>query len=159
MTVTASVEIDAPPAAVWETLTAFERYGAWNPLLPRVRGEIAEGAEIRAVVAQPRVPPLPIRARITRVEPERELTWETRVPGAGLLSVAHTFELTPLAGADGGSETEAAERTRFTQIETLDGPVGRAVPDRVVGFLADGFDEMNAALRRRVESTLTPSSF
>ncbi|MEZ3143894.1 SRPBCC family protein [Halobaculum sp. MBLA0143] len=143
MSVTAAVEIDAPPAAVWEALTAFERYGAWNPLLPRVEGEPVEGESVRAVIAQPRFPPVPIRAEITRVDPERELAWEAAVPGGGLVRVSHAFQLRPLAGGD---------RTEFTQLERLDGPVGAAVPSSLVGFLADGFDEMNEALTRRVES-------
>jgi hypothetical protein len=143
VSVTAAVEIDAPPAAVWETLTAFERYGAWNPLLPRVEGEPVEGASVRAVIAQPRFPPVPIRAEITRVDAERELAWETAVPGGGLVRVSHAFRLRPLAGGD---------RTEFTQVERLGGPVGAAVPPSLVGFLADGFDEMNEALRRRVEA-------
>jgi hypothetical protein len=143
VSVTATVEIDAPPAAVWETLTAFERYGAWNPLITRIEAEPVEGAAVRAVIDQPRFPPVPIRATITRAEPDRELAWETQLPSGGLLRVSHAFQLRPVAGGD---------RTAFSQVERLDGPVGAAVPEALVGFLADGFDEMNRALRRRVEA-------
>ena len=142
MSVTATVEIDAPPAAVWETLTAFGRYGAWNPLITRIEAEAVEGTTVRAVIDQPRFPPVPIQATITRAEPNRELAWETSLPGGGLLRVGHAFQLRPVAGGD---------RTTFSQVERIDGPVGAAVPESLVGFLADGFDEMNRALRRRVE--------
>lgn len=143
MTVTASVEIDAPPEQVWETLLAFDHYPDWNPLIRRIEGRPAVGRTIRAIIDQPTCPPIPLRATVTRFDPERELAWETRIPSGGLVSVTHRFRLTPIA--DG-------ERTEFTQVEELDGSLGRAVPDRLLGFLADGFDEMNDALVRRVDS-------
>jgi hypothetical protein len=141
MPVTASVEIDAPPEDVWASLLAFDSYPEWNPLLRRVDGGAEVGRTIRAIVDQPGVPPLPLRARIVTVAPERELAWETRLP-SGFVTVLHRFQLEPLA--DG-------TRTRFTQVEELDGRLGREVPDRLVGFLAGGFDEMNDALKQRVE--------
>lgn len=154
MSVRRSVVIDAPPSEVWATLVAFERYGAWNPLIPRASGVAAVGETVRAVIAQPRFPPVPIRAEITRCDPERELAWETNLPGGGLLTVEHAFQLTPL-DADGAvvGEGEVASRTEFAQVERVGGAVGRAVPDSLVGVLADGFDQMNRALRRRVETT------
>lgn len=144
MPVTASVEIDAPPERVWETLLAFDRYPDWNPLIRRIDGRPAVGRTIHAIIDQPMFPPIPLRATVTRFDPERELAWETRLPSAGLLTVTHRFRLRPIA---------SGERTEFTQIEELDGSFGRAVPDRLIGFLADGFTEMNDALLQRVEST------
>ncbi|MFB6177496.1 MAG: SRPBCC family protein [Halobaculum sp.] len=143
MTVTASVEIDAPPERVWETLLAFDHYPDWNPLIRRIEGRPAVGRTIRAIIDQPMAPPLPLHATVTRFDPERELAWETNIPSAGLLTVTHRFRLRPIA---------SGERTEFTQVEELDGSLGRAVPDRLIGFLADGFVEMNEALVRRVES-------
>lgn len=148
MTVTASVEIDAPPERVWETLLAFERYPAWNPLIRRIEGRPAVGRTIRAIIDQPKFPPIPLRATVTTFDPEREFAWETRLPTAGFVTVTHRFRLRPIA--DG-------ERTEFTQVEELDGALGRAVPDRLIGFLAEGFVEMNDALVRRIEWEQTRS--
>jgi len=35
-----TVEIDAPPAAVWRVLTDFPTYGEWNPFIPTIAGNV-----------------------------------------------------------------------------------------------------------------------
>lgn len=140
--VTASVEIDAPPTAVWNRLVDFETYGQWNPLLTQIEGRAAVGERVRAVVDQPGFPPLPLRAEVTAVEPGRRLSWVSGVPVRQVLSAAHAFELAPVGES----------RTRFTQCESFGGPAGAFVPRWIADRLTDGFDRMNRALKYRVEA-------
>ena len=140
--VTASVEIDAPPAAVWERLLDFETYGQWNPLVVKLDGHAEVGSRVRGLIDQPGFPPLPLRAEVTAVEPRRRLSWISGFPVTRLLSATHAFELQPIGD----------DRTRFAQHETFGGVTGPYVPQRLAGRLTDGFDRMNRALKRRVEA-------
>lgn len=38
-TVSTSIEIAAPPAAVWEVFSDFDRYPEWNPFMIKMTGE------------------------------------------------------------------------------------------------------------------------
>lgn len=141
-TVEASVVVDAPPAAVWATLTAFDAYAEWNPLIRRVSRRPAEGRTIRVLLTQDGIPPTVIRPTVTRMVPERELSWRSAAPIPGTFEATHQFLLTPVA--DG-------EQTRFTQTETFGGVVGSLVPRGLRSRLRAGFTAMNEALAARVE--------
>ena len=43
MEIRTEVEIAAPAAEVWRTLTAFADYGEWNPFITQLSGELREG--------------------------------------------------------------------------------------------------------------------
>jgi hypothetical protein len=143
--VEAAVEIDAPPAVVWRTLVDFGAYGDWNPLLPRIRGEIAEGRRLRAVLVQTGAPPVVLLPEVVAYEPERELRWRTEPPFPGVFAAEHAFLLDPLA--DG-------TRTRFTQRERFEGALAAAMPAGLRDRVREGFVSMNDALKARVESRI-----
>ncbi len=140
--VSATVEIDAPPEAVWDRLVDFETYGQWNPLLTQISGTLEVGGPVRATIDQPGFPPFPLRAEITHLCHERRLSWISGVPTTRLLSATHTFELT---ATDAG-------HTRFVQRERFGGFGGQFVPGVLARRLTTGFRAMNDALKRRVEA-------
>lgn len=47
----ATIEVDHPPSAVWDVLTDFDAYEAWNPYLTVRRGTPNEGSAIELQVA------------------------------------------------------------------------------------------------------------
>ncbi|PSQ08165.1 SRPBCC domain-containing protein [Halobacteriales archaeon QS_6_71_20] len=141
--VQASVEIAAPPSAVWAVLVGFETYREWNPLIRRVDGRPEPGHRLRVVIAQRGLPPTLIAPEVTRVVPERELSWRSAAPIPGAFDASHSFLLEPV---DGGS------RTRFTQTETFGGVAGALVSVALCGRVREGFVSMNGALRDRVEA-------
>jgi hypothetical protein len=143
--VESAVEIDASPAVVWRELLDFRSYRDWNPLLRRVRGEPRVGTRVRALLSQSGLPPVVIVPEVIAREEERELRWVSDSPVPGVLTAEHTFLLTPL---DDGN------RTRFIQRERFEGLVAAAMPERLVSQVEQGFDEMNRALKRRVESSI-----
>jgi hypothetical protein len=103
----AETEIDAPAEAVWVYVTDLARYDEWHAIIPSISGDLQEGAvlEVRITdVARP------MRGRVLRLEPGRELTLLAIWP-LGLLRPVHTLRVEPL---DDG-------RTRFVCEESFSG--------------------------------------
>jgi uncharacterized membrane protein len=111
-----TVEIDAPPAAVWGVIADVERWPEWTPTMRRVQLLDAEalGPGVRARIWQPRVPSNVWQ--VTEIVPGERFTWESRAIASRTVA---------------GHEVEAdGERSRVTlSIETR----GR------LAFLSDWF--------------------
>lgn len=134
------IEIDAPPAAVWDVLADTDAYSEWNPFVRRLSGELREGATLEAHIAPPGGRAMTFKPTVLAAEPGRELRWLGRLLVPGVFDGDHRFLLEPLA--DG--------RTRFVQSERFSGVLVRPLR-KTLAKTALGFEEMNAALKQRVE--------
>ena len=132
--VTASIEIPAPPAVVWDVLTDFEAYPRWNTLLA-VTGDVAVGERLAVRLSMPGLPTVGFAPEITAVDPERALRWHSSLFG---VSADHAFLLEP-----------TDEGTRFRQQEQFGGPVAAPLVGRLERRIRRGFEQMNVGLRRR----------
>ena len=139
-TMSATIQIDAEPMAVWGVLVDLPRYPQWNPLFREASGTVAVGQRIALRGVHPangRM--MTVKPKITVAEPGAELRWESSLPG--IMSGEHSFVLTP---ADGG--------TRLVQSESFRGLL---VPlsGKTFANAETSFAELNEALKKRVEST------
>ena len=138
--ITASLDIAAPPEAVWRVLIDWASYPDWNPTLRAIAGQPRKGAKITVSVASP-VGTLPIAATVTRFVANTGLTWHSKLPVSGLFDRDHIIDVEPAPGG-----------TRITQTQTFAGvlaPGASVVANRTV---RDGLARMNAALKERVEA-------
>ncbi|WP_323792773.1 SRPBCC domain-containing protein [Nocardioides sp.] len=147
----ASIEIDAPLAVVWEVMLDTEAYGEWNPFVERV--ETAVPAEVGNPIV------LHVRwtnGRTTR-SPERITALEPPHTTGGVTTalMSYVFEGWPARlGLVRGTRHQRltqrpGEPTTYDTVEEFSGPLVRlAGPGRV----ADGFARHAAALKRRVET-------
>jgi hypothetical protein len=138
-TVSAAIQIDAPPMGVWAVLTDLSRYPEWNPLLREAAGTIAVGERITVKSVHPangRM--MTIKPKIVAAEPGAELRWAAGLPG--IISGEHSFMLSP---EDGG--------TRLVQSETYRGLL---VPfsGRTLAQTEASFQAVNEALKKRAET-------
>jgi hypothetical protein len=136
-TMSATIQIDAPPAAVWAVLTDLGGYPEWNPLFPEASGEVAVGSRITLRTVRPangRI--MTVKPKITVAAPGAELRWTSSLPG--IISGEHSFVLTP---ADGG--------THLVQTETLGGLLAAT---QSVARTETSFQALNQALKARVEA-------
>jgi hypothetical protein len=136
------IDIAAPAGAVWQVLTDFPAYPDWNPFIRRLEGEVRIGARLRVTMQPPGRRPMTFRPTVRVAKPERELRWLGHLLVPGLLDGEHAFVLEP--GSAG---------CRLRHEERFAGLLAGAFP----GMLADtakGFDALNAALARRVESAI-----
>jgi hypothetical protein len=140
-TIETAVDIDAPRADVWQTLTDFDAYGEWNPHLTTVEGSLTEGGALEVRVERAGAKPRELTVTLTAVDRGRRLVWVGTVGFGSLFEGRHVFELEPLVG----------NRTRLHNREDVSGLLSgvfvTATPER-------DYEAMNEALKRRVESRL-----
>ena len=135
-----TVEIDAPPAAVWRVLTDFPTYGEWNPFIPTIAGNVQVGERLTVRLEPPGGKGMTIKPTVLAAEPDRELRWKGRLVVPGLFDGEHTFRIEPIDG----------QRSRFVHGERFTGILVGFVKG-ILGKTEAGFEQMNAALKQRVE--------
>ena len=134
-----AVEIEAPPARVWQVLTDLRAYPEWNPFIVAAEGKLAVGETLSLQMALPGRDPVNIEPRLLVVEPERELRWKGQLFLPGLFDGEHAFRLTAL---DGG-------RTRLEHSERFAGallPLARLL---IYEDTLESFRALDAQLARR----------
>jgi hypothetical protein len=135
------IEIDAPAQRVWEVLEDFRAYPIWNPFIIEVTGAARVGGRLAVRIVAPGQRGLAFRPTILAVDPHRELRWLGRLVLPGLFDGEHVFTIAPLTPG----------RVRFSQRETFRGVIVPLLPRTRWEGIAQGFEKMNAALKRRAE--------
>ena len=144
MDISAEVTIKAPPARVWEVLTDFAAYPSWNPFIEKLEAPspLEVGQRLAVSIHPPGKKPMTLKPMLLAAEPNRELRWLGVVGARAIFAGEHHHLLEPMA--DGG--------TRYTQSEHFEGlllPFLRGT----VRAAHQGFEQMNAALKARVEGS------
>ena len=137
-----SIEIDAPPARVWEVFADFDSYPDWNPFVAWLTGKVEVGERIEARLTPPGGTAMTFKPRVTAFDQRRELRWLGNLLIPGLFDGEHQFVLEPIDG----------DRTRFVQRENFTGILVPIILRMVGKSTKAGFEAMNSALKSRVES-------
>ena len=140
------IEVEAPPGRVWAVVIDFAAYPDWNPFIRRISGELLEGARLEVRIEPPEARATTFRPTVRAVEANRELRWLGRLLVPGIFDGEHSLRIEPL---DGG-------RSRFVQSERFSGVLVGLVKGTLAKTEA-GFEQMNTALKRRVEVTCAAS--
>jgi hypothetical protein len=144
-TISATIQVNASPAAVWAVLTDLDRYAEWNPLFPAASGEVATGKTIRLRIVSPANGRLmTIKPKVVVARPGVELRWAAGLPG--LISGEHHFTLSE---SDGG--------TRLDQGETFRGLLV-AVSGKMLARAEVSYQGLNEAVKVRASATATGRS-
>ncbi len=130
-----TIEIGAPPEAIWAVLTDPDDYPAWNPMIAGLRGRLAKGQLIEAIEGYGSDRTV-IWPRLLVVDTDRELRWRGHLWGVpGLFIGEHYFLLRP-----------TAHGTLFTQGEHFSGALLWVFDPQE---LVPAFEAMNVALATR----------
>lgn len=140
-TIERSIEIHATPDQVWRVLTDLPSYPEWNPFIPEITGNVTVGSRLRVRIRPPGKRGMTFKPVVTAATAGREFAWLGTLGFRGVFDGAHRFVIDDLG--DG--------RSRLTQSETFRGVLVPLLA-RSLGATADGFGQMNTALRLRCES-------
>lgn len=137
--ISAEVDIEAPPDAVWAQLTDLAGYAAWNPFIPSAAGTVEPGERLALRLQPPGGRALPIRPTVTEVVHGSVFEWLGHLGVPGLFDGRHRFEL-----------TATPQGTRLVQSESFSGLLVRPLRSFLDGGTLAGFRAMNDALRTQV---------
>lgn len=149
------IEIEARPRLVWQVLTDFAAYPAWNPCLIEVRAQPRPGSRVDMVFRSSKRR-FRLDARIVRADAERELRWcgpTSRVRGV-LFRGEHYWTI---RGIRGGSRSQLVHGEAFAGLLI---PALSSWLDREV---LHAYRALNLALKARAEQAQSsaddPASF
>ena len=141
MNIEVAIEIDAPPARVWEVMSDVERWSEWTDSISSIKFEkgsaLRPGSKLR--IRQPKLPPAVWQ--VTSVEPGRGFVWEAK--GSGLSSMA-SHEIEPL---DGGRSRVKLRIEHSGMIATLLGSKIEGVSRRYLDMEIQGLKRRSEAGR------------
>jgi len=135
------IEIEAPPERVWQVLTDFSSYHAWNPLITSVQGELAVGQTLTVAMSPPEMSETTFRPTVLVCDAPHELRWRGQVWFKGLFDGEHFFRV----------EEKEGGRTRFVHGEDFTGVLVRFANQKLT-LVARGFIYMNQALKKHLEA-------
>ena len=135
------IMIEATPQRVWEILTDFAAYPAWNSFIPRISGPGTVGSRLDMQMQPPGGRGMRLRPTVLAAAPSQELRWLGQLGVAGLFDGEHRFRI----------ERLEADRVRFIQEEQFTGLLAPLVLRFVERGTRQGFEAMNLALKARAE--------
>lgn len=136
------IVIQAKPKDVWTTLTDFQAYKAWNPFIKAIEGTIEIGSKFDVFIQPPDSKQMHFRPVCKVLSAPHELRWLGSLIFPGLFDGEHIFEIRDL----GNGSSEFVQRERFRGVLV---PLFWASMHKKTKA---GFEEMNEALKTRVES-------
>jgi hypothetical protein len=141
--ISTSITINASPEKVWQILTRFENYPAWNPFIKKIEGSLQPGATLTVRMQANGQRPITFKPRILSCMPGKELRWQGRLLFNGLFDGLHHFVVT-----DNGDGT-----VTFTQGERFTGILVPLFHKMITVDTKNAFAEMNAQLKKLAEAS------
>ena len=138
-TVSSTVEINASPERVWGVLTDLPGHASWDPFITSISGALVPGQKLNVRIEPPGSRPTSFKPTVTSVVENRELAWLGRLVMPGLFDGAHRFTLEP---TQTGTNVLASESFSGLLVSLSPG---------LLHHTQQGFEELNAALKRRTE--------
>lgn len=135
------IEINATAGKVWVILTKLSKFAEWNPFIREAEGEVREGSQLRVRIEPPGGKGITFKPTVTRAVPEREFRWIGHLLMPGLFDGEHIFEIDSLG----------ENSVRFIQREQFRGLLVPLLWRSLKTNTRQGFNEMNAALKKKVE--------
>ena len=135
-----TVDIDAPPEAVWNVLTDLDGYSDWNPFIVRASGTVSVGERLTNKLQPPGGKAMTFKPTVTIVEQNQSFEWLGRLGVPGIFDGRHRFELE--ATRDG---------THVVHSEYFKGVLVRFMRKSLDSQTRQGFIDMNTALKARAE--------
>ncbi len=133
--------INAPPERIWDALIDLESFQEWNPFMRRASGNVQVGEQLGVYLKPPGGLGMSFKPRVLKVEPNREFRWLGHLGIPGIFDGEHIFEIEP----------EGDSSCRFIQREEFRGVLAPLMLLMIGNSTERGFNEMNQALKVRVE--------
>ena len=138
---TSSIDIDGSPEEIWSVLTDFDSFPNWNPFMRWIKGDLKEGAKLEVRIQPSGTRGTTFKPTVLKVDPFKELMWIGHLWISGLFDCEHILKI----------EFIGKNRARFDQKEIFNGFFVRLLSKSLDKDTLRGFNEMNKALKEKVE--------
>ena len=138
----AEIDIHATAERVWQILTDFDAYPAWNPFLVRASGRPRQGERLNLRMQPVGGRGMTFRPTVIDASPGRRLRWLGRLLVPGIFDGEHSFTIE--AVGEGNVRLIQEEQFRGILVPLL----WRSLQRRTL----PAFELMNLALKKRAES-------
>jgi hypothetical protein len=145
VTISTTVDIDAPKQLVWKVLTNFAAYHEWNPYM-QIEGTAQVGTKLTVHMGATGGRGMTFKPTVLAATPDDELRWLGKLGSGGIVDGEHFFILD--RNADG--------TTRLSHGENYSGVlVALMKPFLHKARNQAGYEGFNQVLKSRVESIVT----
>ena len=138
------ININRPPEKVWKTLTDFEKYPEWNPMIKSIEGELKRRNRLKVRLEIKGMSKMTIKPKVATLHSGKSFSWLGHLLIIGLFDGHHIFELNQ--NQDGS--TEFIHREQFSGVMI---PLMKKILETKV---AVAFEEMNRALKSTYEHAI-----
>ncbi|MFQ5981573.1 MAG: SRPBCC family protein [Candidatus Heimdallarchaeota archaeon] len=138
------IVINASADKVWNQLMDFESYPDWNPFVKAIIGKQMEGERLTAELQPNGGRGMIIRPKISEISPNERFAWKGKLFVPRLFDGEHIFEI----------ESISEDQVRFIHREKFRGLLMRPILRSVGENTRRGFEEMNQALKKKVENSI-----
>ena len=135
------IDINAPAEKVWQILADFKNYPQWNPFIKSAEGNIREGEFLKVQIQPAGRGAMNFGPKVLKADVNRELRWKGKFLIQGLFDGEHAFVLKEIS----------PQKTKFIHSEKFAGILVLLFKS-VLKDSERGFELMNEALKKRVES-------
>jgi hypothetical protein len=135
------IDINSSADKVWDVLINFDEYPQWNPFVKSIEGEQAKGGQLQIRLQPSGGREMRFTPTVVEFEPNRRFAWLGKLMFSGLFDGRHEFAINEKS--NGGVEFVHSERFSGILVPLLWGMIEKDT--------RRGFEEMNAALKKRVE--------
>jgi hypothetical protein len=142
ITISTTVDIDAPRNLVWDVLTDFAAYRDWNPSM-EIEGAAQVGTKLNVHMGARGGRGMAFKPTVLAASPGQELRWLGKLGFGGIADGEHFFLLT--ANADGSTCLTHGERYSGVLV-TLMTPIMKK------GKSQNGYEDFNRVFKQHVES-------
>jgi len=136
-----AVEISAPKEIVYAVLADIDRYPQWNPYHRKIEGKFEEGADLKIYVLRPDGKEVEVPPHMMRIVENQEIIWGGGIKG--IFYGEHSFIL----------QSRNSGKTLLKHNEDFSG-IAVGFADLPPDVIADGYHQMNMALKKLVEDQL-----
>lgn len=123
---------------VWQKLTDFESYPAWNPFITKISGNKSVGSRLLVNITPPGSKTTVFKPILTKFSENKELRWVGKLGFSWLFRGEHYFQL----------EQIDEVHTRFVHGEIFSGLLAKPLMALIGASTKKGFELMNDALSR-----------
>lgn len=132
--------INAPKEKVWDILTDFASYGAWNPFIVSIKGELQEGGRLTNTMLNGGKKYV-FKPKVLEVVPYKYFDWLGSLVVKGIFDGHHFFEIEELS----------ATQVKLSQGENFSGLLSSTILKKIGEDTRNNFIKMNQAIKQRAE--------